>query len=796
MKVENIKTPLDKTPFSETSLGQINFISQLSPEQIQAVRCIDTSSIISAGAGSGKTRVLTYKIAYLISIGIPQSNILALTFTNKAANEMKERVMALLPNYSLDDLWMGTFHSIFLRILRENKEYLKEKYNLNQQFLIYDQKAKHTLLEIIIEKYVNEYKEAKRKNDRIIMQKILFEISDDISKIKNEGKTLDECLNENSNIQFNFNSKSQLKSIYQDYCNKCLNSNALDFDDILLFTYKMLKDRNEIREKYRKKFKYILIDEYQDTNTIQFNIIDLLHEKDCKICVVGDDSQCIYSFRGSKIENIQKFINRYSPVEYKLTVNYRSTKTIVNAANNLIQNNKGQSFKILDTNSEKNYLTENKIKIISAEDNNKEAIKVIKKIIELRNKNMIENNWGSFAILYRTHKQAVPFETQLKNFNIPYEIVGKINFLEKEIIEHILCYLRILINETDNIALQKIFNLSFNDLNLKIKKIFDKADKNNNSYWYSINNIDLSKEKEFNKIESFIKLINYLKNKIDYENPLFFIEKIIEYIKAIKSLNHSSLNEEDEESINLLKCMTQFLMEKYNNNDIKYNNNSNEFIENFDLNKSVTINYNLKEFLDDLILLNTNEDLTESINRKLEIKNNSVKLMTIHSSKGLEFNTVFIVGVEQGNYPIFHPNVKDKNKHEEEERRMFYVALTRAEQNCFISYAQNKLLENGKIIKRKKSQFIDELENECLDFSEDYNTNVKNNIESFKNSKFYPNFSKNINPNYFNKSKSHNYNNTFEANKIKNVHYFKKSYSNNFLGKKRYSNFENNKKNK
>ena len=822
MKVENIITPKDKTPFSETSLGQINFISQLSPEQIQAVRCIDSSSIISAGAGSGKTRVLTYKIAYLISIGIPKSNILALTFTNKAANEMKERVMALLPNHSLDGLWMGTFHSIFLRILRENKEYLKEKYNLNQQFLIYDQKSKFTLLEIIIEKIVNEYKEAKRKNERIIMQKILFEISDDISKIKNEGKTLDECLNDNSNIQFNLNSKSQLKSIYQEYCKKCLILNALDFDDILLFTYKMLKDREEIAEKYRKKFKYILIDEYQDTNTIQFNIINLLHEKDCKICVVGDDSQCIYSFRGSKIENIQKFIKKYSPVEYKLTVNYRSTKTIVNAANNLIQYNKGQSFKILNTNSEKNYLTENKIKIISAEDNNKEARKVIEKIIELRNKNMIENNWGSFAILYRTHKQSVPFETQLKNFNIPYEIVGKINFLEKEIIEHILCYLRILINETDNIALQKIFNLSFKDINLKIKKIFDKADKDKNSYWYSINNIDLSKEKEFNKIESFIKLINYLKNKIDYENPLFFIEKIIEYIKSIKSLNRSSFNEEDEESINLLKCMTQFLMEKYNNNkkcdnnpdefnesekNVRSNNNyinksekndpfDNKLNENFDLNKNIKVNYNLKEFLDDLILLNTNEDLSESMNNKLGIKNNAVKLMTIHSSKGLEFNTVFIVGVEQGNYPIFHPNVKDKNKHEEEERRMFYVALTRAEQNCFISYAQTKLSENGKIIKRKKSQFIDELENECLDFSEDCNINIKNNMESFKNSKYYQNFSKNINQNYFNKSKSYSYNNTFGDNKTKNFHYFKKSYSNNLLGKKRYSNFENNKKNK
>ena len=303
MNSQFMTTPIDDTLKQKTTQTPINFLSQLSYEQVNAVRYIDGSSIISAGAGSGKARVLTYKVAYLISKGVPQSNILALTFTNKAANEMKERIINLLFNQSLTELWMGTFHSIFLRILRENNDYLKTRYNLSKQFLIYDQKSKYIVLETIIEKYISEYKEAKRNNNLFLIQKILSGISDDISKIKNEGKSLEECLNDD-NLIFNHSLKEQLKNIYKDYCQICLNSNAIDFDDILLFTYKMLSDNEEIANKYRKKFKYILVDEYQDTNAIQFNIIDLIYDKNNKICVVGDDAQCIYSFRGSKIENI------------------------------------------------------------------------------------------------------------------------------------------------------------------------------------------------------------------------------------------------------------------------------------------------------------------------------------------------------------------------------------------------------------------------------------------------------------------------------------------------------------
>ena len=779
-------TPIDDTLKQKTTQTPINFLSQLSYEQVNAVRYIDGSSIISAGAGSGKARVLTYKVAYLISKGVPQSNILALTFTNKAANEMKERIINLLFNQSLTELWMGTFHSIFLRILRENNDYLKSSYNLSKKFLIYDQKSKYIVLETIIEKYISEYKEAKRNNNLFLIQKILSGISDDISKIKNEGKSLEECLNDD-NLIFNHSLKEQLKNIYKDYCQICLNSNAIDFDDILLFTYKMLSDNEEIANKYRKKFKYILVDEYQDTNAIQFNIIDLIYDKNNKICVVGDDAQCIYSFRGSKIENIQKFRKKYSPVEFKLTVNYRSTKTIVEAANKLIQNNEGQSYKILIANSEKNILKENKIKILSSEDNIKEARKVIEKIIDLRNKNEIENNWSSFAILYRVHKQAEPFETILKNSNIPYEIVGKINFLEKDIISLIISYLRIIINENDNISLQKIFNLSFTNINQKIKNIFDKADKNKKPYWFFINGIDSNKDSHFKIIDSFRKFIIFLKNKIDNEKPIFFIEQIVDFIKSNRYSISSSFEEEDEQLIIALKNMTEFLTQKY---EKKYEININDLNQEkaINENRSIIIKYNLKEFLDDLILLNINEDLSENLSinsRNTNPQKEAIKLMTIHSSKGLEYNTVFIIGVEQGIYPIFHPKIRDKKKNEEEERRMFYVAITRAKQNCFISYAQNKVLPNGIIQKRKKSQFIDELENKCLDFSGDFINNDNKN-ESFINSSFFPNYGNNSNSFYHYKQKSKSNNINY---KNKNKNYFKKSYSNSFINKKRYNNF-------
>ena len=786
---------------SEQTSTHLDFLSELSEEQKQAVLYINGCSIISAGAGSGKTKVLIYKIAYLISIQVPPNSILALTFTNKAANEMKNRIIQLLDNKAIYELWMGTFHSIFLRILRENIEYLNEKYNLNRYFIIYDQKCKNTVLDPIIEKYISAYKSAKIRNDRKIINEILFEISDDISKIKNECKTIDECLND-PKFELSSHGETKIKKIFNDYVNKCRISNAIDFDDILFYTYNMLKDNEEISFKYKNLFKYILVDEYQDTNTIQFNIINLLHGKNCKICVVGDDAQCIYSFRGSKIENIQKYRETYSPLEFKLSVNYRSTKTIVDAANKLIQNNEGQSSKILSTNAEKNSLAkESKIKIMSSTDDKDEARKVVDKIIELNNKDKEINNWGSFAILYRTHKQSEAFESQLKNSSIPYKIIGKIKFLEREIIVHIISYLRIVINENDNISLQKIFSLSFNDINLKMKKLFDEADKNQSSYWKTINNFDLIDKKLKNpgKIVNFIKFINFLKEKIITEEPLFLIEQIVNFMKS----NNIFFDQEDQKLIGILKQMADYLTKYYYNEccdnknkinhkkesqeenkkrrrlsdsddseieiDIKNNNENkinlqDEESDKESNNNDLIIKYDLKEFLDDLILLNNNEDLTENINEldstpNNQVKNsksNTVKLMTIHASKGLEFNSVFIVGVEQGYYPIYHPSIKDKKKHEEEERRMFYVAITRAKKNCFISYALNRLMDSGKIFKREKSKFISELENKCLDFSGDYDNKNEDNFLNFNNSSFkqflYNNSNYNNNNNWNNKS--------------------------------------------
>ena len=821
MNENEISTPKKEFNIPESTPENLNFMKDLSEEQVQAVKYIDGCSIISAGAGSGKTRVLTYKIAYLISSHIPPSSILALTFTNKAANEMKSRIVELLDNRSANELWMGTFHSIFLRILRENFEYLSDKYKLNKYFTIYDQNAKNTLLDPIIEKHIEEYKNAKKKDERKIIQEILFDISDDISKIKNECKSIDEYSNDLSRHS------TKIKKIYDEYVNKCRNSNAMDFDDILLYTYNMLNDSEVIASKYKSLFKYILVDEYQDTNTIQFNIINLIHGKNCNICVVGDDAQCIYSFRGSKIENIQKFIKTYSPLQFKLSTNYRSTKTIVEAVNKLIQYNEGQLSKILNTNAPNNpQLKENKIKIIASKDERDEAKKVVDKINELYNIDNKINNWGSFAILYRTHKQSEVFETQLKNSKIPYKIIGKIKFLERDIIVHIISYLRLVINQNDNISLQKIVNYSFSDISLKMKKIFDDADKKQISYWNIISNLDSIKKtiKDPEKIIKFIDLIKFLKEKVTTEEPIFLIEQILDHIKSISKNQNLLFEEEDSKLIDLLRQMARYLTEKYYNDCCDYKekekikiieqkeqneqnedkkircsdsdsdsesdfsifkkkseknnenviNNSNKHKEDNNIDgedknddSRVIEKYGLKDFLDDLILLNANEDLAENIKdidttprNMMNEKSNNVKLMTIHSSKGLEFNTVFVVGVEKGYYPIFHPSIKDRKKHEEEERRMFYVAITRAKQNCFISYAFGRIMGTGKFMKREKSQFIDELENRCLDFS-GVNDN-KSDMISINSSSFKHNLFKNYAYNHYNYSgKKRNRNNKF-----------------------------------
>ena len=821
MNENEISTPKKEFNIPESTPENLNFMKDLSEEQVQAVKYIDGCSIISAGAGSGKTRVLTYKIAYLISSHVPPSSILALTFTNKAANEMKSRIVELLDNRSANELWMGTFHSIFLRILRENFEYLSDKYKLNKYFTIYDQNAKNTLLDPIIEKHIEEYKNAKKKDERKIIQEILFDISDDISKIKNECKSIDEYSNDLSRHS------TKIKKIYDEYVNKCRNSNAMDFDDILLYTYNMLNDSEVIASKYKSLFKYILVDEYQDTNTIQFNIINLIHGKNCNICVVGDDAQCIYSFRGSKIENIQKFIKTYSPLQFKLSTNYRSTKTIVEAVNKLIQYNEGQLSKILNTNAPNNpKLKENKIKIIASKDERDEAKKVVDKINELYNIDNEINNWGSFAILYRTHKQSEVFETQLKNSKIPYKIIGKIKFLERDIIVHIISYLRLVINQNDNISLQKIVNYSFSDISLKMKKIFDDADKKQISYWNIISNLDSIKKtiKDPEKIIKFINLIKFLKEKVTTEEPIFLIEQILDHIKSISKNQNLLFEEEDSKLIDLLRQMARYLTEKYYNDCCDYKekekikiieqkeqneqnedkkircsdsdsdsesdfsifkkkseknnenviNNSNKHKEDNNIvgedkndDSRVIEKYGLKDFLDDLILLNANEDLAENIKdidttprNMMNEKSNNVKLMTIHSSKGLEFNTVFVVGVEKGYYPIFHPSIKDRKKHEEEERRMFYVAITRAKQNCFISYAFGRIMGTGKFMKREKSQFIDELENRCLDFS-GVNDN-KSDMISINSSSFKHNLFNNYAYNNYNYSgKKRNRNNKF-----------------------------------
>ena len=738
--------------------NSLNFLSDLSEEQIKAVKYIEGPSIISAGAGSGKTRVLTYKIAYLIKNDYEPCSIMALTFTNKAANEMKERIVNLIDHNAAQQIWMGTFHSIFLKILRYNVNFLKSKYGFQDNFSIFPGDNKNIILEPIIEKYDNDFRELKTKGDKTNeVQNIIMSVSDDISKIKNEGKSLDEYL-QNSFLIKNIQNYSNIKNIYNDYVKKCRLLNGMDFDDILVYTLDMLKNSQEILLKYQSLFKFILVDEYQDTNKIQFMIISLLSKKHKKLCVVGDDAQCIYSFRGSRIENILEFKDCFNAKEFKLQKNYRSTENIVECANNLIKKNTEQIHKILSAHNCKK--SGNKVKIIECDDYKDEAKQVVEEIQKLKNNNE-KYSWNSFAILYRTHKLAEAFETQLKYSGIPYKIIGKIKFLEREIIAHILAYLKIIVNPKDNISILKIINYSPNGNKLKL--VFDNADKNGISYWEAIHNmlIYMNKNDYLKEINKIIELITSLKKDYQKLQPIEIIDKIIYFIN--KNSPQYTNNDEDKILIVKMRSLTSNLTENYKNSIIIPKNDDNE---------KITEIYPLNEFISDLILLNSfeeNDEILENDSESEEYeKNNKVKLMTIHCSKGLEFSNVFIVGVENGYYPLFNKNKLDnfsKQKHEEEERRTFYVALTRAKENCYISYAMKRLVGSGKLMPRTKSPFISDLEEESnyVEYIKKSTINKNNNYVSFKFKDQYNSYKNNENTNnsHYKKNKYFNYNNNF-----------------------------------
>ena len=665
-----------------------SFLNDLNKDQKKAVLYFGNPQIVLSGAGSGKTRVLTYKIIYLLSIkNIPAENILALTFTNKAANEIKERIAKLIGNKYSKKLIIGTFHSIFSRILRKNIIALKgNKYNANFKIIIENESK--DIIKTIIEDYFSDalerYLEKRDINDnvrrKIEIKKLINSFTEKISFLKNNGITyhkyfeLQDEIDKDKLHNINF-----FKNVYQKYVEFCQDKNVMDFEDLLLNTFILFSDPDNIQilEKYQKRFQYILVDEYQDTNIVQYEIIKALAWKSKNIFVVGDDYQNIYSFRGANKLNISKFKESFPEYEEnKLCRNYRSNSNIVNVSNELIKHNKNQINKNLFS---KIKPLDGKIKLIQCKNGIDEANKIAFIIQELINNNKCK--YKDIAVLYRMNLQFYPFKLIFFKKGIPHKISNGKSIFESKIIKIIYYYLQYLEDQNLDFCLPKIINFPKRNIGKEtVKKLMELSRSLNVNCWEIINNCDNEEKiKEYkiskelcNKLFPFKKLITYL---IAFSETKSLYETVEELLKCI---NIEQIKEESQkEQINLLLEKIKEMEEEY-----------------ICINKD---KFTLNKFLEEFSLLMGNEEEED-----IENKKDKVKLMTIHQAKGLEFKYVFIVGLEEGYYPC-GSYIKDLEELEEE-RRIFYVAITRAKINCYLSYANERLIDNQPK-KREKSRF-------------------------------------------------------------------------------------------
>ena len=634
---------------------------------------IDGPSMVIAGAGSGKTRVLTYKIVHLIKNGIDPFEILALTFTNKAAREMKFRISSMIGDGESKNIWMGTFHSIFAKILR----FEAHKIGFTSDFTIYDIQDSERLISSII-KEMNLDKDSYRSKT----------IRNRISSLKNSFISVNAYFS-NSDLteSDNLSRRPKTGEIYKEYTDRLIKSNSMDFDDLLLKTNELLNNFPEVLAKYQEKFKYILVDEYQDTNNSQYLIVKSLADKYQNICVVGDDAQSIYSFRGANINNIINFRKDYDDVEvYRLEQNYRSTKYIVNAANSVIDNNKNKIHKEVWTDNEFG----NKIQITSNPSDIAEARLISQKILNLIK---LENNYQDFVILYRTNAQSRVIEDSLRNSSIPYKIYGGVSFYNRKEIKDVLAYLRLLVNDNDEESLKRIINYPPRGIGqVTINKIIVGSKNNNLSMYETIRsakkiNLGLSNS-AITKLENFIDQIEAFKIQNGKLSAFDIADLVIRETKIIDELR----KDESPESIVRVENIQELL------------NGIRDFIE--DQKEIADSKNNLSEFLS-TVSLATDFDLD------LNLSQDFVSLMSLHSSKGLEFKNVFIVGLEEDLFP----SALSYNSREdlEEERRLFYVGITRAKKNLYISYA-NSRYRWGKLISCEESRFIEEIDNDFIDF--------------------------------------------------------------------------------
>ena len=642
--------------------------------------------IVIAGAGSGKTRVLTYKIAYLMTQGVDPFNILALTFTNKAAKEMKERIAGIVGGEA-KNLWMGTFHSVFARILRIEAH----KIGYTSNFTIYDSDDSQKLVSRII-KELNLDKEQYK-------YKIIFSR---ISSMKNNFISADQYINDDEMLLSDkISNRPKFHEIYKQYVERCFKAGAMDFDDLLLKTNELLNSYPDTLSKYQNIFRYILVDEYQDTNHSQYLIIRSLSDKFQNICVVGDDAQSIYSFRGANINNILNFQKDFPDSKlFRLEQNYRSTKNIVNAANSIIEYNQKRLKKNVWTNNESG----EKISVNKLLTDGEEGRFVASSIFENKMQYQMQNS--DFAILYRTNAQSRSFEDALRKKNIPYRVYGGLSFYQRKEIKDVLAYLRLLINNDDEQAFKRIINFPARGIGLTtLNKISIEAkNKSVSDYTYLKDYSKLStilNNSTKNKLLDFVVMIESIKVKIE-SLDVFEITK--EVLKQ-SGLYNLYKNDESMEGVNRIQNIEELL------NGIK------DFVENNDKNQ-----VSVSTFLQDVALA-TDQD-NESNDK------NKVALMTIHLAKGLEFPFVYIVGLEENLFPSAM-NLNSRTELEEE-RRLFYVALTRAEKKIYLSYVLSRY-RWGKPVDSEKSRFIDEINEEFLE-----NNVIQNSItRNFSNNDQY-----------------------------------------------------------
>ncbi|MDG1338358.1 MAG: 3'-5' exonuclease [Flavobacteriaceae bacterium] len=645
-----------------------SYLKDLNEAQLNAVIKTDGPSMVIAGAGSGKTRVLTYKIVHLVNNNIDPFEILALTFTNKAAREMKLRISSMIGESESKNIWMGTFHSVFAKILR----FEAHKIGFTSDFTIYDVQDSERLISSII----------KEKS----LDKDLYRtksIRNRISSLKNNFITVTGYFSNTELVESDkLSRKPETGNIYKEYNERLIKSNSMDFDDLLMKTNELLNNHPEVLAKYQEKFKYILVDEYQDTNNSQYLIVKSLSDKYQNICVVGDDAQSIYSFRGANINNIINFRNDYDNVEiFRLEQNYRSTKNIVNAANSVIDHNKNKIDKEVWTDNDFG----DRIEIRSNQSDTGEARGLCQKITSLNN-----TSFSDIAILYRTNAQSRPIEDSLRLNKIPYQIFGGVSFYNRKEIKDVLAYLRVIINSSDEESLKRVINYPARGIGqVTINKIIIAAQKHNLTLYDTI-----KKHKELSigfsgsvsiKLQNFIELIDVLKIENQKLNAFDLTKELINKVRIIEELK----KDESPEGISRIENVQELM------------NGIRDFIE--DQKEIVDSNDSLSEFLS-TVSLSTDFDLNNPDEDK-------VSLMTLHLSKGLEFKHVFIVGLEEDLFPsALSYNTRSEL---EEERRLFYVGITRAKENLYLSYA-NSRYRWGKLIYCEESRFLNEIDKEFI----------------------------------------------------------------------------------